>query len=264
MVDRQERYEFGPVPSSGSGGGGGLNTAAGAFVPRMWKATPNSGALGGNAFGNTGSSNVAIGTNVAATSLIDITLGYDTIYTGIGPSAAAGGGFAMWGICDTGSFFVPPPRGAVYKIGTLKLVKWRALIVDTPIANVRIWLAMSDMFGGNRGNLDSDAPVGINMFGFRFSTVAGDVNWQAIAIQNGVGSVIVDTGVAAEVTTGHDFTIVVTSSKLIFYIDGVSVATITTFLPIAATDIGDVAFISNVTLATQKTLGLNEVLLIDY
>lgn len=102
--------------------------------------------------------------------------------------------------------------------------------------DVREWLGMFSNNGTNLG--DSPAAAGIQCVAFRFSTIAGDTQWQAVA-SDGSSNTIVASGVTGD-TASHVFLIVCNDSvpNAKFYIDGVLVATITTHLPTAGQAIG--------------------------
>lgn len=86
------------------------------------------------------------------------------------------------------------------------------------ISSQRIWFGMS-----NSGTLMTVDTVSADTAAFRYSTNAGDTNWQAV-VGNSTGSTVVDTGVAVAANAAHWFRIHFGTSKAKFYIDDVLVA----------------------------------------
>ncbi len=77
---------------------------------------------------------------------------------------------------------------------------------------------------------DNIGTSGGQFVGFRYSTHAGDTNWQAVTA-DGSAQTVTDTGVAAD-TNMHVFRVAqVSGTGYEFYIDGNLVATNTTHLP---------------------------------
>lgn len=90
------------------------------------------------------------------------------------------------------------------------------------------------IFSGLVGTTDptgGDAPA-INGLYFRFSSVGGDVNWQAVVSHFSSGATVVDTGVAVAAGTAYRLEIDASiAGTVVFKINDVIVATITTNLP---------------------------------
>ena len=104
----------------------------------------------------------------------------------------------------------------------------------TDIANLRIWAGLH-----SNGSLATDVPgsLGISGLAFRYSTVAGDTTWQATSF-DGVGDTVTNTGIAVTANTRYVLRIKVVSTALVeYYINGSLVATLSTTLPAAATNI---------------------------
>jgi len=105
--------------------------------------------------------------------------------------------------------------------------------IRTPqtITSIRQWYGM---FGSSPAASDDPAIEG---FGFRFSTNAGDTNWQAWSNDGTSTGTVTDTGVAYAQNTGHELRCVVDNSAAFidFFIDGNWVARHTTNLPAAST-----------------------------
>lgn len=117
----------------------------------------------------------------------------------------------------------------IYRVGrNIKLLGrfWLSRITD-----VRVQLCMAT-------TVDATDSPNLNYMGFHFSSIAGNTNWQCIT-SSGSTPTIVDSGVAAD-THEHSFAIVMDDtggSGVLFYIDGVLVATITTTKPTAGTNL---------------------------
>lgn len=77
----------------------------------------------------------------------------------------------------------------------------------------------------------SDSPTATKFAAFRFSTIAGDTKWQCVTC-NGTSQTVIATTVTPD-TASHRFGIEFqdASSQILFYIDGVLVATATATLP---------------------------------
>lgn len=102
------------------------------------------------------------------------------------------------------------------------------------ITDCRHWVGLCESGGPDTAFGGSDNPAQ-NYIAFRFSTGAGDTNYQAIC-HDGSSATIVDTGIPGD-TSSHRFAIVCddTGASVKFYIDGNLVATITTHIPGAGT-----------------------------
>lgn len=100
----------------------------------------------------------------------------------------------------------------------------------------RIWIGVSSL---NGSNLQTDTPgtSGGSCAAFRYSTAAGDTNFQCVCA-DAASQTIVDSGVAADLLM-HQFKIVQGSGEFLFYIDGALVATISTTLPSAGAAASD-------------------------
>lgn len=82
---------------------------------------------------------------------------------------------------------------------------------------------------------DNPAGSGVNYAGFRYSTLASDANYQCVT-GDGATQQVVDTGVAADNAT-HTFGVQINKAqgKVLFYLDGALVGTISANLPTAST-----------------------------
>jgi hypothetical protein len=89
------------------------------------------------------------------------------------------------------------------------------------VTSQRIW---AGIFAANPGALDTLASVGA---GFRFSTAAGDTTWKCCAF--GSAQTLVDSGITVTDATVYQLTIDLrTAGHVLFYINGVLVADVTT------------------------------------
>jgi hypothetical protein len=228
-------------PSGGVVKATAVPTAIDALVNnRVWKAIPNSGSLGQNIGFQpqlTASGNGLISATATQTN-------FNTISTSASASNEASVCFS--GMTGSG---LNPNVLQIWSTQTLKACKWQSALVDT--ADVRVWMALCDLYSGNTANLVSDTP-NLSIIGFRYSTAAGDTTWHAVC---GVGGTctVVDTGIAID-TLGHSFGISVSPTSISFTIDGVAVATITTNIPANTTKFGDVVSVDNIGLTNVKTV----------
>jgi hypothetical protein len=103
------------------------------------------------------------------------------------------------------------------------------------ITDERWWFGVTDQAIATAGG--SDNPAG-NYAAFRFSTPASDTVWQAIT-KDGTTQNVQSTGVAPIVNTPQTFGIIFNDStpNVQFYINGSLVATSTTHLPSASTNL---------------------------
>lgn len=127
-------------------------------------------------------------------------------------------------------------------------------------ASVRNWvLTMTDITTAGSGNLEFDNPTG-NMVGFRYSTAAGDTHWKAYTATSNVAFTVADTGVSLD-TTGalHLFetrTAQGVPGTILFFIDGVQVASISTNVPAATTTMIYCAYVEALT-NSARSIGSN-------
>jgi hypothetical protein len=126
------------------------------------------------------------------------------------------------------------------------------------VANTRIWCAFVSAAALDQ----SDAGVG-NVAGFRYSTSAGDANWQAVTRNAGTGlNTIVDTGVPITANTRYVLIIDASNPASIVFMIGVGgtqpsvVATISTTLPVVTTTGSPYATITNLSAGTARAFRL--------
>jgi hypothetical protein len=119
-----------------------------------------------------------------------------------------------------------------YRVG--KNISFYANLYLARITNVRAWIGVTDQTQITMAA--SDNPAG-NYAAFRFSTIAGDSTIQCIT-KDGTTQTIVDSLVAPVANTGLNLSTVFNDSvpNVVFYINGVVVATITSHLPTAGTN----------------------------
>ncbi len=240
---------FGPTgPTGPTGGSSGPPTPsdvlAGLNPLRVWKAVPNSGTLGdviGFAPNVISNSSSLIAATATATN-------YNSYSTS--SSAADQASITFTGITGSG---LNPNVFQIFATRTLKAAKWQTALVDT--ANVRVWMALTDVYSGNVTSLEADVPTGLHIIGFRYSTAAGDTTWHAVC-NDGTTQTAVDTGIAVD-TVGHAFGIAVSPTSITFTIDNVSVATITTNIPANTVRFGDILSVDNVGLTNVKTVAVS-------
>lgn len=106
---------------------------------------------------------------------------------------------------------------------------WSVEVIDNTV--VRLWnvLAANDPSGADTANLD--------LYGFRFSTGAGDTNWQLVTQDVSGNRNVVDSGVAVNANTVYLLQAIKESSNVRFYINGVYINTINTNLPTVTTSL---------------------------
>lgn len=114
-----------------------------------------------------------------------------------------------------------------YTLGNVKAA--RARYGMPSIVDVRFWFGLSDWTNGDpNSDWNSDTPSH-NFVGFRFSTVAGDTNFQCIVQTDSSHQTVVDSGVVGD-TAMHRFEFYFDGTAVQFYLDGASVGSISTNL----------------------------------
>jgi hypothetical protein len=127
---------------------------------------------------------------------------------------------------------------------------WGSMYI-TATTDGRFWFGLGSNLVMNAitlGGSDTPSTSSADYIGFRYSTVAGDSNWQCVVSNGfsgsgpGIGDTVVDSGIAAD-THSHRFAFVVNDSipNVAFYIDGTLVATVTTHVPGTGNGLGYIA-----------------------
>ncbi len=138
------------------------------------------------------------------------------------------------------SQFSPQSAGAIGGAFSLSIL-WtgRHISISGGIAlfrttDIRFWFGCFNTTSGSSITNSDTTPTSIYA-AFRFSSIAGDTHWQAVT-RDGTTQNVVSTGISPD-TAQHRFGIFFddANSQIIFYIDGVSVATLTANLPPANT-----------------------------
>lgn len=116
------------------------------------------------------------------------------------------------------------------------------------ITSIRQWFGL---FNGAPSASDDPAVSGI---GFRFSTSASDVNWQAWTNDGSGEGTITDTGIAFNDNTGQELRCIVDTgeSAVDFYIDGSWVARHTTNLPASTTVLNYGLYVTTLTASARS------------
>jgi hypothetical protein len=110
----------------------------------------------------------------------------------------------------------------------------------------------------------ASATPAVHLMAFRRDTSAGDANWQAVT-DNGSGTpTVTNTGITVAIDQSNRFSIVVDSAgaNVRFYIDEVLVATHTTTLPGATTNLGYVHKIRTLE-AVAKSIRFSKLLITE-
>jgi len=124
-----------------------------------------------------------------------------------------------------------------YRTG--KHIEFWAAVRFTDTADCAHWIAIgngSALTSATFGNSDTNSAV--KFAGFRYSTIAGDSHWQCVT-GDGSATTLTDSGITPD-GKEHRFAIFFDddNSQILFYIDGTLVATNTTHLPPASTNVG--------------------------
>jgi hypothetical protein len=139
-----------------------------------------------------------------------------------------------------------------FTLGILGVSEHRCLLGST--ASVRYWIGFQQGATSGLNFWKSDTPAEPTC-AFRFSTAAGDTNWQCV-VTDGTTQVSVDSGKAPDTTTVHTYSIQFSTPNVLFYIDGTLVGTvaITTTTLTAASKWGGITTVDNVGAANNKIL----------
>lgn len=180
-----------------------------------------------------------------ASSVQDSTGSYINYLSGTAASAQAG--WATAGGVATVQKQLLPDLEVVLKTGA----------GASDVASLRIWAGLQ-----TNGAIGTDTPgasAAISSLLFRYSTPAGDSNWMATASDGSSDATPVDTGVAVTADTRYVMRIkVVSASSVEYYINDLLVATITTALPAASTNLFLYASTVNAGAGTARNLRLRK------
>lgn len=145
-------------------------------------------------------------------------------------TAGGSGGTAEIGVTATGLQGFQGNTG--YQFNHAPYFK-SAITFGSSVANTRLWFGMTDQTATTMSG--SANPAG-SYAAFRYDTSAGDTHLQCVT-KDGTTQTIVDSGITPVVGTRYRLAIDMDydNSQVLFYIEGVLVATITTHLPAAAT-----------------------------
>jgi hypothetical protein len=126
--------------------------------------------------------------------------------------------------------------------------------MSADISSQRVWFGL---FSGDP--MASDLPV-LHIAAFRYSTAAGDVNWQAVT--GGGAAAVTDTGIAVVADTIYVLKMQVNITTVFFYINDVLVATRTTSLPTSTTPLRWILAIRNL-VAVSRSIRNSKVTMIQ-
>lgn len=145
---------------------------------------------------------------------------------------------------------------ALYRTGRNTLFQTRVKL--SSIVAERIWIGVTSNTAS--AMVTNDAPTG-NFAGFWFSTVVGHTNWQ-VHTRDNVTTNTTDSTIAVATTTSFEFEVEedTTAGVWRFKIDGVTVATTSTNIPAANTNLRFVIHVST-SAAAAKSLSLGWVYL---
>lgn len=141
-----------------------------------------------------------------------------------------------------------------YTLGILAVIQLKAVLTTVSSSAIRFWYLANDHANNLEGLLVSNNPA-VNGVGFRFAPAAGDVNFQAYACTDGTHFTIVDTGIVAD-TAAHTFEVKNSAGGaiMLYFIDGVQVATISTNVPATSVLLGSTISVDN--LGTTNAAGV--------
>jgi len=165
------------------------------------------------------------------------------------PTAANVGGGDIAYLQDNGGMNDGVNKGSI-TLGILAITEYRVIV---PIlANARAYVGFGDQHNSeNAMRTDSIGSTGgLNFCGFRYSTSAGDTTWKCVTA-NAVSQTIVDSGVTVSATVGAVLAIKFNGTNVLFFINGVQVASIATTVPTTSTKMGNICFCDNINQANS-------------
>lgn len=142
----------------------------------------------------------------------------------------------------------------IYPVG--KSLKIRGKIWLTRTTDIRFLFGLA---GGQNGD---DFDHGFDNYAlFRFSSIAGDTNWQTMTNDASTSAGVVNNSGVAANTNEHSFAIIFddVTPNVKFYLDGVLVATHTNQLPTAATPLGYLVAIRG--NSTNNAIGVGQIVI---
>jgi len=150
--------------------------------------------------------------------------------------------------CNTANFYLHLLKNAQYRLNFFR---------NTFIRN---WIGFGTDASPGIGNYENDA-LNFGFVGFRFSTNAGDTHWQAYAGTDNTHVTLADTGITPDNTGAQHIyeirTVQGTPGTILFYIDGVQVASISTNVPSATTALAFIAGSESLTAGSSGDFGDN-------
>lgn len=106
--------------------------------------------------------------------------------------------------------------------------------------NVQAW---TGLFVTNSAGTDASSTS--NTLAFRYDTSLGDTNWQAVSVNNSGTATVIDTGIVPTSTITQELKIDASNNaSILFSINGVVKATITTHIPSITTGISPLAYVT--------------------
>lgn len=116
------------------------------------------------------------------------------------------------------------------------------------VDNVRMWIGYSVGSGADAMQSTSSSPYD-NTIAFRFDTSVPDTNWQAVT--RGTANTVTDTGVVVAINTVYLLEFTASATEVVFRINNAVVATNTTNLPAASSDMFGEMRLRNLSAASR-------------
>lgn len=126
-------------------------------------------------------------------------------------------------------------------------------------ANLRVWFGLVDTQYTGPNSMKADAPAQ-NFMGFRYSTAAGDTNWQCVTQTAALSQTVTDSGKAVS-TAGVTLAMTWDGTTATFYINNVKVGSQTTNIPANNIALNFSLFVDDVGLSNVVTVQYNYVLM---
>lgn len=118
------------------------------------------------------------------------------------------------------------------------------------VTSQRIWVGLA------ASNPSGSATPTANIASFRYDTGAGDSTWKCVS-SNASTNTITDSGVTVAASSTYDLSLDTSDpAKVVYFINGAAVATITTNLPVSSTNIGPNISITNLLAGTARDLSV--------
>ena len=212
-----------------------------------FRVIPNGGASMGTTYALASG---AVQTGTTPLVQIDAT-GTDTNYVSLSSTASAG---TIGGYNATSNTLGPTLGG---------IISYQTRVQLQQTTDCRVWQCLVDSTSAPPQTLKNTNPA-FHIVGFRYDTSAGDTGWVGYCSTDGTHFTVTSPGPAMD-TSGHSLIFLVTGNgtSITFYVDGVSIGSISTNIPAATQHLNVVGTVDNLAVATAKLFNVSYLVLMD-